>query len=189
MLLGGRVAEKIVFDDISAGASNDIQRATNIARNMVIKYGMSDELGPIVYGSEHSDDEVFLGRDFNNSRNYSEETASKIDAEIKKIIDRGYEIAEKLLRENRSKMDFIAEFLVKNETMDGEQFKAAMEGEPTAEELEAMVAEKKRRSEEENAAARAHLEAERLREETEHPENDDSENNRHHRDPFNPFGN
>lgn len=188
MLLGGRVAEKIVFDDISAGASNDIQRATNIARNMVVKYGMSDELGPIVYGSEHSDDEVFLGRDFNNSRNYSEETASKIDAEIKKIIDRGYEIAEKLLRENRSKMDFIAEFLLKNETMDGDQFKAAMDGDPTVEELEEMVAEKKRLSEQENEAARAHMEAERLREEAEQKEQNEDESHHHH-DPFHPFGN
>ncbi len=170
MLLGGRVAEKIVFDDISAGAANDIQRATNIARNMVVKYGMSDELGPIVYGSEHSDDEVFLGRDFNNSRNYSEETASKIDAEIKKIIDRGFQIAEKILRENRDKMDFIAEFLLKNETMDGEQFEAVMEGQPTVEELEAMTAEKKRRSEEENEAVKANLEAEIRREEAAHAE-------------------
>ena len=70
-LLGGRMAEKLILDDVSTGASNDIQRATNIARNMVTKYGMSAELGPIVFGSEHSDDEVFLGRDFSSGRNYS----------------------------------------------------------------------------------------------------------------------
>ncbi len=152
MLLGGRVAEQIIFDDISGGASNDIQRATNIARSMVVKYGMSDVLGPIVFGSEHSDDEVFLGRDFNNTRNYSEETASKIDAEIKKIIDTAYRMAEDTLRAHMDKLHFIAEYLVKDETMDEAQFTAAMDGNPTIEELEKMVEDQKRRSEEENAA-------------------------------------
>ena len=167
MLLGGRVAEKIVFDDISAGASNDIQRATDIARDMVTKYGMSDDLGPIVYGSGHSDDEVFLGRDFNTSRNYSDETATKIDNEIRKIVEKGYEIAEKLLTEHRDKLDFVAEYLVHSETMDGEQFAAVMNGEPTVEELDAMVSEKKRRSEEENEAAKRNLEEEQARIEAE----------------------
>ena len=169
-LLGGRVAEKIVFDDISGGASNDIQRATQIARNMVMKYGMSDELGPILYGSEHSSDEVFLGRDFNSERNYSEETASLIDREIKRIITEAYDRAEKILREHRSKMDFIAEYLVKNEVMDDLQFEAVMNGEPTVEELEEMVAEKKRISEEENAKRAEHLRELEKRRESERAE-------------------
>ncbi|MCQ2456120.1 MAG: ATP-dependent zinc metalloprotease FtsH [Clostridia bacterium] len=159
-LLAGRVAEKIIFDDISGGASNDIERATAIAKNMVMKYGMSDELGPILYGSEHSSDEVFLGRDFNNTRNYSEETAAKIDAEVRRIIEEQFERCEVLLRENVGKMHFIAEFLLKNEVMEQAQFERAMEGDATIEELEAMVAEKRRRSEEENKAR-----AERIKEE------------------------
>ena len=164
-LLGGRVAEKIVFDDISGGASNDIQRATAIARNMVMKYGMSDELGPILYGSEHSSDEVFLGRDFNSDKNYSEQTAALIDKEIKRFVTEAFERAEKILREYREKLDFIAQYLVKNETMDDAQFELVMNGEPTNEELEAMVAERKRRSEEENAAR-----AERIRQREEERE-------------------
>ncbi len=166
-LLGGRVAEKIIFDDISGGASNDIERATAIAKKMVMKLGMSDELGPILYGSEHSNDEVFLGRDFNNTRNYSEETAAKIDAEIKKIILEAYERTEQLLRANIDKLHFIAEYLVKNEVMEQAQFERAM-NEPgvTIEELEEMVAEKRRKSQEENEArARRLAEEERIREE------------------------
>ena len=161
MLLGGRVAEAIVFDDISAGASNDITRATQIARKMVMRFGMSDELGPIVFGSEHSEDEVFLGRDFSNERNYSEETAAKIDAEIRRIIEEAYAASEKILKEHRDKLDFIAAFLVKNESMDAEQFRAAMDGNPSVEELEAMTAEKRRVSEEENEARRKAEEAEK----------------------------
>ena len=165
-LLGGRVAEKIVFDDISGGASNDIQRATQIARNMVMKYGMSDKLGPILYGSEHSSDEVFLGRDFNSDKNYSEETAALIDKEIKRIITEEYERAERILREHREKMDFIAEYLVKNEVMDDRQFIEVMDGDPTIEQLEEMVAERKRISDAENAARAERIrEKERMREE------------------------
>ena len=150
-LLGGRVAEKLIIGDICTGASNDIQRATNIARNMVTKYGMSDTLGPIVYGSEHGSDEVFLGRDFNTSRNYSEDTATLIDNEIKSIINTAYNTAMKILSDNVNKLHFVAEFLQKNEVMDEDQFKAAMEGEPTVEELEEMAAEKKRKSAKENS--------------------------------------
>ena len=150
VLLGGRVAEALVMEDISTGASNDIQRATNTARNMVTRYGMSEVLGPIVYGSEHSSDEVFLGRDFNSSRNYSEETASLIDAEIKRIVEEAYAKAENILREHMDKLHFIASFLIKNEIMDEGQFEAAMTGNPTIEELEAMMSERRRRSEEEN---------------------------------------
>ena len=156
-LLAGRVAEALIMDDISTGASNDIQRATSMARNMVTKYGMSDLLGPIQYGSESSSDEVFLGRDFNNTRNYSEETASEIDAEIKRIIREGYAEAERLLKENMEKLHFIAGFLFKNEIMEEDQFNRAMEEEVTYEELEEMVAEKRKKSAEENERRARHL--------------------------------
>ena len=159
MLLGGRVSEAIVLGDISTGASNDIQRATNIARNMVTKYGMSDTLGPIVYGSGHSNDEVFLGRDFNNEKNYSERTASTIDDEIKSIVTAAYDKAREILEANRAKLDFIAEFLMKYEIMDEGQFKAAMEGNPTIEELDAMKSEKRKKSELENKRAKEAAEA------------------------------
>ncbi len=87
-LLGGRVAEKLILDDISTGASNDIERATNIARSMVTRYGFSEKLGPIVYG--HDDAEVFLGRDYSQGRNYSENVAAEIDGEIRELIETGY---------------------------------------------------------------------------------------------------
>lgn len=119
-LLGGRVAEKIVLNDISTGAKNDIERATNIARKMVTEYGMSDVLGPIEFGSGH--DEVFLGRDFAKSRNYSEEVAALIDKEIKTIIHEAYERAEKLLRENINKLHKVAEALLEKEKLEAEEF-------------------------------------------------------------------
>jgi cell division protease FtsH len=157
-LLGGRVSEKLIMGDISTGASNDIQRATQIARNMVTKYGMSDNLGPIVYGSEHSGDEVFLGRDFSNTRNYSEETAGKIDDEIMLIINTAYKKAEEILNEYMEKLHFIASFLFKNEIMDEIQFDAVMSGNPTIEYLESIMSEHRRRSEEENRV-RAEIDA------------------------------
>ncbi len=147
-LLGGRVAEKLVLGDISTGASNDIQRATDLARKMITKYGMSDKLGPIVFGSEH--DEVFLGRDFTTSRNYSENVASLIDDEIKNIIDEAYKRAEEILIEHMDKVHFIAEYLIKNEIMDEEQFIIAMSGNATMEELEKVRDEKKEKSRAEN---------------------------------------
>jgi len=113
---------------------------------------MSDVLGPIVYGSEHDGDEVFLGRDFNTSRNYSEDTATLIDNEIKRIVNEAYETAMNLLTRNVDKLHFIAEFLMKNEVMDADQFAAAMQGGVTIEYLEEMAAEKKRKSESENEA-------------------------------------
>ncbi len=163
-LLGGRVAEAIVIGDICTGASNDIQRATNIARSMVTKYGMSDTLGPIVYGSEHGNDSVFLGRDFNNEKNYSERTASTIDDEIKRIISAAYDKAREILEANREKLDFIAEFLIKYEVMDDIQFKAAMDGNPTHEELDEMKSEKRKKSELENKLAREAAEAKKTTE-------------------------
>ena len=139
------------FGDVSGGASNDIQRATKIARDMVTVYGMSEALGTIRYAGDHGDDEVFLGRDFNTTKGISDHTAALIDAEIKKIIDEAYANAKALLAANRNKLDFIAEFLVKNEIMDDEQFKAAMDAEaPTQDEIEASGEEKRRRSAEEN---------------------------------------
>ncbi len=151
MLLGGRAAEEIVFGDVSGGASNDIQRATKIARDMVTVYGMSETLGTIRYAGDHGDDEVFLGRDFNTTKSISDQTAALIDAEIKKIIDEAYAKAKEVLSMLRDKMDFIAEFLVNNEIMDDEQFTAAMEAEaPTQDEIEAIGEEKRRRSAEEN---------------------------------------
>ncbi len=151
MLLGGRAAEEIVFGDVSGGASNDIQRATKIARDMVTVYGMSEALGTIRYAGDHGDDEVFLGRDFNTSKGISDRTAALIDDEIKKIIDEAYAKAKEVLTMLRDKLDFIAEFLVNNEIMDDEQFAAAMETEePTQAEIESIGEEKRRRSAEEN---------------------------------------
>ncbi len=136
MLLGGRVAEKLILGDISGGASNDIQRATDIARKMVTQLGMSDTLGPIVFGT--GNEEVFLGKDFSNTRNYSETVAAKIDEEIHSIITKGYAMAEQIITEHMNEMHFIADYLVANEVMDGEQFLAVFEGEPTFEKLDAI---------------------------------------------------
>ena len=127
VLLGGRVAEKLVMGDISTGASNDIQRASRIARNMVTKYGMSDRLGPIDFGSSH--DEVFLGRDFANTNHLSEETSALIDAEVKKLIDAAYARCEQLLRDNMDILDRLAAFLLQHETMDNAQLEAIFKGE------------------------------------------------------------
>ena len=126
-LLGGRVAEKLVMDDISTGASNDIERASDIARRMVTRYGMSDKLGPIAFGSDH--DEVFLGRDFAASKNYSEEVASLIDEEVKRIIDEAYRRCEQMLQEHMDILDRVAAYLLEHETMSGEAFEKVFNGE------------------------------------------------------------
>ena len=149
MLLGGRAAEEIIFGDVSGGASNDIQRATDIAKKMVTQLGMSTVLGPRSFGTGHS--EVFLGKDFSSAQDYSEEVAAKIDAEIHAIISESYDKAKEILKENIDKLHFVSEFLLKHEIMDGEQFAAAMDREEvTFEDLEEMTAAKKRRSREEN---------------------------------------
>ena len=127
VLLGGRVAEALVLDDISTGASNDIERATDTARKMVTKYGMSDRLGPIVFGSSESN-EVFLGRDFGHTRNYSEEVAAEIDEEINAIITGCYDKTREILSSHIDKLHAVAQYLFQNEKLDGEQFKALMEG-------------------------------------------------------------
>ena len=121
-LLGGRVAESIVLDDISTGASNDIERASKIARDMVTKYGMSDTLGTITFGS--GQEEVFLGRDWTQTRNYSEETSAKIDEEVKKIIDKAYNRAKELLTMHSDKLHTVANILLEKEKIDGEEFDA-----------------------------------------------------------------
>ncbi len=168
LALGGRVAEEIVLDDISTGASNDIQQATNIARNMVTRYGMSKKLGTVLYGSEHSADAIFLGRDFSSGQNYSEKTAADIDDEIRSIIADAYERCKKHLTEHIDKLHFIASFLLKNEFMDEDQFKAAMEAEsPTFEEIENIAKERARKSEEENKTAHENRAAEEKRKEEE----------------------
>ena len=127
VLLGGRVAETIVFGDINSGASSDIERATEIARKMITRYGMSDELGPVMYGS--SNDEVFLGRDFSSSRNYSEAIAAEIDSQIKRIITDAYKRCEEILRANMDQLETVSEYLIKHEKVDGEVFKLLMSGE------------------------------------------------------------
>ena len=131
-LLGGRVAEMLTLDDISTGASNDIMRATEIAKDMVTKYGFSEKLGPVNYSSS---DEVFLGKDFTSKQNYSEETANEIDEEIKSIIEDGYERAKNILMENLDKLYTVAEALLAIETLDGAQFEALYTGKIDAQEL------------------------------------------------------
>ena len=125
-LLGGRVAEKIVLGDISTGASNDIERATSIARNMVMRYGFSEKLGPMVYGSDEN--EIFLGRDISQGRHYSAEVASDIDAEIRLFIDNAYDRAMSILTEHRDKLDAVAAVLLEKEKVTGEEFKNIMSG-------------------------------------------------------------
>ena len=119
-LLGGRAAEKLILDDISTGASNDIERATKIARNMVTKYGMSDRIGTITLGS--GQEEVFLGRDFAQAKEYSEETAGIIDEEVKRIIDTGYRMATEILKANVDKLHKVAGVLLEKEKIDGDEF-------------------------------------------------------------------
>ena len=119
-LLGGRVAEKLILDDISTGASNDIERATSIARSMVVKYGMSEKLGPITFGSPHS--EVFIGKDYAQTRNYSEDVAAKIDDEVKSIIDTAYNNCVKMLSDNLNKLHAVARALIEKEKISASEF-------------------------------------------------------------------
>ncbi len=126
VLLGGRVAEALTLGDISTGASNDIERATELARNMVTKYGMSDELGPIMFGASDSN-EIFLGRDFGHTRNYSEEIASRIDAEVEKIVTGAYDATRQKLTDHMDKLQEVAQYLIENEKMGGDTFKDMMD--------------------------------------------------------------
>lgn len=126
VLLGGRVAEALILGDISTGASNDIERATKTALSMVTKYGMSDNLGPICYGSENN--EIFIGRDMGHIKNYSEQTAAEIDKEIRLIIQNSYKLTEKILSDHTDKLHEVAKYLFVHEKMDGDVFKSIMEG-------------------------------------------------------------
>ena len=136
VLLGGRVAEALILGDISTGASNDIERATNLVFSMITKYGMSKKLGPITYGK--SDGEVFLGKEFGHTKTYSEETAAKIDAEVTEYITNGYKQTEKILNDHMPELHRVAQFLFEHEKMSGEQFICAVEGKeiPTEDESE-----------------------------------------------------
>ncbi|MBO5052025.1 MAG: ATP-dependent zinc metalloprotease FtsH [Clostridia bacterium] len=168
--LGGRVAEEIIFGDVSTGASSDIQHATRVATDMVTRYGMSEKLGTVLYGSEHSSDAVFLGRDFNTSRNFSEETAASIDEEVRRIISESHARCMTYVADHRDKLDLVAAYLLKHETMEGETFRAAMERDAvTMEELEAIDAERERRSEEENRVAAEKKAAEEAQKAAEQP--------------------
>ena len=156
-LLGGRVAEKLALNDISTGASNDIERATEIARAMVTKYGFSDRLGPVNYSSS---DEVFLGKDFSTRKNYSEEMASEIDEEIRTLIEDAFSQAEKILTENIDKLHTIANTLLEIETLYGEQFEALITGTKTADQLIDEIHHMEKAIEEANAKEAAELEEE-----------------------------
>lgn len=127
MLLGGRVAEELILDDICTGASNDIERATSTARNMVTKYGFSKKLGTVVYGSDN--DEVFLGKDYGHTRNYSEAVAAQIDEEVKTIIEKSYSDCTEILKANIDKLHILAKYLLKFEKIDGNDFEKLMKGE------------------------------------------------------------
>lgn len=137
-LLGGRVAEALNLDDISTGASNDIQRATDIARDMVTKYGFSEKLGPVNYSSG---EEVFLGKDLTSKQNYSDEIAKEIDEEIRYIIEEAYRECEKILTENSKELNLVADALLEVETLDGDQFLRLINGEVTPAQLAEDVAE------------------------------------------------
>ena len=160
--MGGRVAEKLKLDDISIGASGDIQKATSIAREMVTKYGFSEKLGAVNYGG---DEEVFLGNDFTAHKNYSEHTAQEIDEEIKRIIDEAYAQATKILTEHDETLERVAKALLLVETIDGEQFEALYTGKMSAEDLKESVdkADEAKQAQNEKEAA----EAEQLRKEEE----------------------
>lgn len=177
-LLGGRVAEKLTLNDISTGASSDIERATEIAKGMVTKYGFSERIGPVNYSSS---DEVFLGKDFSTRKNYSEEMASEIDEEIRTIIEDAYATAEKLLNENIDKLHTIAKTLLEIETLDGDQFEALFTGAKTSKQIivdvhhmekvkeEANALEAAQDLEEEDPEESAEDEAEYLEEEEDSP--------------------
>lgn len=154
VFLGGRVAEELVFGDYSGGASSDIKQATRIARKMVTVYGMSEELGTVCLAGEHMGDEVFLGRDLSSGKDYSPQTAAKIDSEIRRIIDEAKKETHAILSAHLDKLHRIAEFLLTYEVMDQAEFEALMDRDATMEELAAMIEEKNRISREENERAR-----------------------------------
>jgi cell division protease FtsH len=127
-LLGGRVAEELIFESVTSGASNDLERATAIARKMVCEWGMSDKLGPLAYG-EKEGGEVFLGRDYGHVKNYSEATACAIDAEIRQIVEDNYKHTQEILSKNKAGLIEVSEALLERENMDGSEIKAMLFGE------------------------------------------------------------
>ena len=139
-LLGGRVAEKQEYNDISTGASNDLQRATKIAHDMVAKFGMSARIGSVSYDN---DDEIFVGRDYERTKSYSEQTGAQIDEEVKEIIDSAYAQCAQILSDNADKLHQIADYLLEHETMSRKQFEACMRGEPIPETAESFFDETK----------------------------------------------
>lgn len=161
-LLGGRVAELLTLDDISTGASNDIQRATDVARAMVTKYGFSDKLGPVNYSDS---EEVFLGNDFSSKKSYSEEVAAEIDHEIRRIVEEAFEETKKIISENLDKLERVAQALLAVETLDGQQFEQLYTGEKSAEDIENDVMEKEAEIRKVNAQEAE--ESEKLRREAE----------------------
>jgi cell division protease FtsH len=126
--MGGRIAEDLTFGQISTGAANDIEQATEMARKMVCEWGMSDALGPLTYGKK--EEQIFLGKEFNRHQDYSEATALKIDAEIKRIVSEQYERATRILTENRPMLVRVAEALLEHEVLDGQQIKQLLAGQP-----------------------------------------------------------
>lgn len=147
-LLGGRVSEALFLDDISTGASNDLERVTKIAHDMVVKYGMSEAIGPINYSVA---EEVFLGRDFTSKQNYSEALASRIDEEVKRIIEEAYKKTEDILKTHSEELERVANALLEMETLDDEEFEAIFTNSQTVEDLQ--------RGDRERAAARKRVEA------------------------------
>jgi cell division protease FtsH len=125
-MLGGNVAEQMVFGDTTTGASNDIEKATNLARAMVTQYGMSEKLGPLTFGKK--EEMIFLGREISEQRNYSDEVAAKIDAEVREIIDRAYQRAREALSAQRAVLDKLAALLIEKETIEHDEFEALFEG-------------------------------------------------------------
>lgn len=125
IMLGGRVSERIVFGDISSGAQNDLEKATSVARKMIMEYGMSEKLGPVTLG--HKDEQVFLGRDISRSPNYSEQVAQSIDAEVRAIINEAYQRAEELLTQNREKLNAVANALIEKETIEGAELEKMLQ--------------------------------------------------------------
>ena len=161
-LMGGRVAELLTLDDISTGASNDIERATDLAREMVTRYGFSEKIGPVNYAGAQ---EVFLGNDFTSKKGYSEEMASEIDHEVRDLLESAFEETKKILTEHMDILERVAQALLKVETLDGEQFEALYTGAKTAEEIEQEVLEKEAEIRRTNAEEAA--ESERIRREEE----------------------
>ena len=155
ILLAGRAAEKIMCDDISGGASNDMERATHIARQMITKLGMSDVLGPVVYSEQNN--EVFLGKDLGTSKNYSQKVAEQIDEEVYKFVIQGYDRALKILQDNKDIMIFIADYLVKHEVMDSEQFELCFVEGVTEEMLDEVTARKKKIAEADSESRKEEL--------------------------------